>query len=403
MTQSPLNAFQHARSTVVISILAFLSSFSFLAAADGPEETASFVGPQSCQPCHQEIYDTYVQTAHFKTSQTANEHSIKGSFAYGQNILRTGNPNVYFRMEERKDGFYQTAYRSAESSAGSRKERFDLVLGSGRKGQSYVYWKHGLLFQLPVSYLAATRRWTNSPGMIDGQIVFDRLISPRCLECHATLFQAEVEGSKVRYSRGFFLGLSCEKCHGAASTHVAFHKENMEATTARAILNPESFPLERKLDQCALCHAGAAKSIRPPFSYRPGEPLSEYLETDPAREDTRPDVHANQVGLLRLSRCFAASGDISCSTCHDVHKEERDLSELAQRCVQCHGPDECGIVRKFGASVREQCVECHMPNQRSNVITIDSDTEAFAQSYRNHAIGIYAEATQAVLKRLRQE
>ena len=239
--------------------------------------------------------------------------------------MKTGNPNVYFEMGRRKDGFYQTAFQSAESLHGSRRERFDLVIGSGRKGQSYLYWKDGLLYQLPVSYLKAGDRWANSPGMVDGQVVFDRFISPRCLECHATLFRAELTGSKVQYSRKFLLGLSCEKCHGAASTHVAFHKANSRATAGRYILNPEQFPREQKLDQCGLCHSGAGTSIKPPFSYRPGDPLTEYLEIDPVRKDARPDVHGNQVGLLRLSRCFAASDDMSCSTCHNVHKEERDL------------------------------------------------------------------------------
>ena len=401
MTRRTVSAFQHV-TLAVISILGFLVSFSFLAAADRPEETPYFVGPQSCQPCHQEIYDTYVQTAHFKTSQTADEHSIKGSFAYGRNILRTRDPNVYFGMEKRQNSFYQTAYRSAESLVGSRRERFDLVIGSGRKGQSYLYWKDGLLYQLPVSYLTEANRWANSPGMIDGQIVFDRFISPRCLECHATLFQAELHGSKVRYNRKFLLGLSCEKCHGAASSHVTFHKANSQAT-GKYILNPEHFPRERKLDQCSLCHSGAGKSIKPPFSYRPGEPLAEYLETDPVRKDARPDVHGNQVGLLRLSRCFAASDEMSCSTCHNVHKEERDLPQLAQKCVRCHEPQECGIVKEVGPSVQEHCIGCHMPDQRSKVITIDSDTEAFAQSYRNHTIAIYPEVTQRVLKRLKEK
>ena len=401
MTCKPSNLFQYFNS-VVVSILSFLFSFS-LALADEPDQKLFFVGTQSCRTCHQEIFETYVQTAHFKTSQLANDHSIKGRFAYGSNILKTGNPNVYFKMEKRQDGFFQTAYRNAESSIGSRRERFDLVMGSGRKGQSYLYWKDGLLFQLPVSYLVATGKWTNSPGMIDGQIVFDRFISPRCLECHTTLFQGEVKGSKVRYSSRFLLGLSCEKCHGAGGAHVDLHKKDLQATEGRSILNPEHFPRERKLDQCALCHSGAAKSIKPPFSYRPGEPLSEYLEMDPIREVARPDVHANQVGLLRLSRCFTASEDMSCSTCHNVHTEQRNLSELAQKCIQCHRPQECGTARKGGVSVQDYCIECHMPNEKSTLITIDSGTEAFFESYRNHTIAIYPDVVDKVLQRLMQK
>lgn len=401
MTFKPSNLFRYP-SSVVVSIFGFLFVFS-LAQAEEPEQRVFFAGTQSCRACHQEIVETYVQTAHFETSQLADEHSIQGSFASGSNTLKTGNPNVYFRMEKRQDGFYQTAYRNEQSTIRSRRERFDLVMGSGRKGQSYLYWKDGLLFQLPVSYLVASGKWTNSPGMIDGQIVFDRFISPRCLECHTTLFRAEIKGSKARYSSRFLIGLSCEKCHGAGSAHVDFHKKDLQETEGRSILNPDHFPRERKLDQCALCHSGAAKPIKPPFSYRPGEPLSEYLEIEPVREGSRPDVHANQVGLLRLSRCFTASDDMSCSTCHNVHTEQRNLSELAQKCMQCHRTQECGTATKAGVSVQGECIECHMPNEKSNLITIDSGEEAFFESYRNHTIAVYPDVADQVLQRLMQK
>ena len=50
----------------------------------------------------------------------------------------------------------------------TRTEALEMVIGSGRKGQSYLYWYHGLLFELPVSYLTAANQWINSPGDQDG-------------------------------------------------------------------------------------------------------------------------------------------------------------------------------------------------------------------------------------------
>lgn len=72
--------------------------------------------------------------------------------------------------------FFQTGVDVAHGSAKS--ERFDLVIGSGRKGQTYLYRKNGLLFELPVSYLTVLRGWINSPGFRDGTIDFGRLIQP---------------------------------------------------------------------------------------------------------------------------------------------------------------------------------------------------------------------------------
>ena len=79
MTFKPSNLFRY-RSSVVVSIFGFLFVFS-LSQAEEPEQRLFFAGTQSCRACHQEIVETYVQTAHFKTSQLAEEHSIKGSFA----------------------------------------------------------------------------------------------------------------------------------------------------------------------------------------------------------------------------------------------------------------------------------------------------------------------------------
>src|SRR2546426_7531018 len=102
-------------------------------------------------------------------------------------------------MERRKGAFYQTGVDSAQSRA--RTERIDLVVGSGRRGQSYLYWRNGLLFELPVSYLAGIDQWINSPGYTDGEIDFARVIVPRCLECHSTSFKLKQRSEERRVGK----------------------------------------------------------------------------------------------------------------------------------------------------------------------------------------------------------
>ena len=111
---------------------------------------ALMAGAAPCGPCHQDVALSYQQTAHFLTSGNANSNTILGSFLEGRNVLQTAVPEISFRMERKGDAFYQTAFDHGRTHS----ERFDLVLGSGRRGQSYLYWKGGLLYQLPVSYLA---------------------------------------------------------------------------------------------------------------------------------------------------------------------------------------------------------------------------------------------------------
>src|SRR5216684_6657577 len=157
----------------------------------------------TCRTCHGSIVDSYAHTAHRTTSTEGGSKTIRGEFSPGHNVLHTRTRGVGFTMEQRADGFYQTGWDS--TTGGSRTERVDIVIGSGRRGQSYLYWRTGLLFELPVSYLTGVRQWINSPGYVDGQVDFNRLIEPRCLECHATLFTLAPDRRVRRYSRVYQL------------------------------------------------------------------------------------------------------------------------------------------------------------------------------------------------------
>jgi hypothetical protein len=354
-------------------------------------------GMESCRRCHEKIVDSFMETAHYRTSSLADAHTIKGSFSEGQNVLRTRSEGTYFKMERRiadgEDAFYQTGYQSTKSGVNSRTEQIDLLIGSGRKGQSYLYWKNGLLFQLPVSFLVERGEWANSPGYVDGEVNFGRLIPPRCLECHATSFKVEGELPSIRYSHEYELGISCQKCHGDVSKHVQYHASHPGEAEGKYILNPARFSRERKLDNCALCHSGMRELKRPSFSYKPGEKLEEFLMPASSEPNPTPDVHGNQVGLLELSKCFRSSPKMSCSTCHNVHQQKRDLTQLARRCLQCHQVNQCKKAGEPGVHLMEQCLDCHMPNQESKVVRIQTATTKYPVPYRNHNIGVYVRSS----------
>jgi hypothetical protein len=264
----------------------------------------------ACLPCHHEIVTTFQQTAHYQTSRWASAGTIRGSFEPGRNRVKTRDPKVWFEMERRPDGFYQTAHNGERV----RSERFDVVIGSGRRGQTYLYRRDRLLYQLPISWLRASDSWINSPGYRDGEVDFNRLIAPECLNCHTTSFQP---------------GIQCERCH----------------TGPHGTVN-------RSIDLCAQCHSGLHDSV---------------------------DVHGNQDGLLKRSKCYSSA--MTCTTCHNPHRKERDAAALSAKCQTCHTPKQCerGPV----------CVDCHMPLQKSKKIVIQNAAETFAQPYRTHTIAVY--------------
>ena len=362
---------------------------------------ADYVGDAACANCHAESVESYHRTAHFRTSQVANRQSVKGTFAPGTNTMTTTNPNLSFQMDAKGDEYFQTAIfadplKPTGAATRTRTERLDLVIGSGGKGQSYLFWKENELFQLPVGYSTVLHKWINGPGYVDGTAKFDRTVIPRCLECHATYFASELPGPDVNlYDRkNFVLGISCERCHGPGRRHVESHGKKADGAAGEAsIVNPAKLSAARKSDLCIQCHGGQGeRELLPAFSYIPGQPLEKYIDLgtpDPAAD---VDVHGKQGKLLAKSKCFQSSADMTCSTCHNVHKPEPDLAAMSQHCLSCHSTKATPTHLAVGNSITSNCVDCHMPTLESNVVNLDVDGTKVKQRFRTHWIKIYSDA-----------
>jgi len=358
----------------------------------GPATRRDFLGDAACEECHQEIGNTYARTAHHLTSQLPTKDSILGKFTRGENILKTGDPDLYFRMDAKESGFYQTAVFWQPPDQKTRTERIDIVTGSGDKGQTYLYWKGDQLFQLPVSYWTDLKGWINSPGYSEGAANFDRPIVPRCLECHATYFEPIPSERAANYFKktGFVLGISCERCHGPGRAHAEHERSKPAAVSSgsRSIVNPASLPRDQQMEVCAQCHGGIGQAIAPAFSYVPGQQLENYVRLPRPDAEARVDVHGNQASLTQRSRCYQNS-QMTCTTCHEVHAPERAAASYSEKCLQCHQDRDCGEFVKLGAKLRENCIDCHMPVQDSNLIVSDLGGKQVKARIRNHWIKVY--------------
>jgi hypothetical protein len=378
----------------VALLLAFLG-FAF--GGNEPQQDNKYAGDAACLSCHREPSSSYLHTAHHLTSQPATKDSILGSFHDGSNVLMIAdpktagdNPGLYFKMEARENGFFQTAVAGWPGQLQTRSERMELVIGSGVRGQSYLYWHSDRLFELPVSYWSDGARWINSPGYKDGTMSFTRAVTPRCLECHATSIEARSPDPLTNeYNKASLaLGIFCERCHGPAADHIARHQTN--GTAGDTILNPAKFSRDRQVDLCALCHNGIrSEELVPAFTYLPGKALDSYLHPAESEVAAHPDVHGNQVGLLEKSRCYLSSPKMSCSTCHDVHQPERPAAAYSDRCLTCHQVESCGLAKTMGRKIAENCIDCHMPVEPTNAIASTTAGQVIRPKMRNHWIRIY--------------
>lgn len=369
-----------------------ISLLLVLSAVTGSQQPgpSGYIGDEKCLACH-ERYRSYLGTAHHSTSQPATATSIAGSFAPGKNVLKTSHPELQYRMEAKSDGLFQTGVLGTPPDTIEISQRFDLVIGSGRKGQTYLYWnRNDQLFQLPVSYWTEVGSWVNSPGYGDRSPDFSRPVVPRCLECHATYFAAITEtGAVNRYRRtGYVTGIACEKCHGPGKQHAELNADPSSKPINHAIVNPAKLTRDRQLALCSLCHGGIGEAKAPAFSYDAGNALEDFLKLETPKENEPLDVHGNQVALLERSKCFKSS-TMTCSTCHDVHLRQRNAGEFAERCLACHKAESCGLFPKRGRALAGKCVDCHLPDQISNVIFSTHDGNRIRPKVRNHWIKVY--------------
>lgn len=378
--------------------------------SDAGSKYSEYAGSASCIKCHKNIYDSHIKTAHFQTSSLASQESIRGSFKEGENKFVFTNDRVV-SMEKRADSFYQVAYINGIEK---KSQRFDIVIGSGTKGQSYASWVGNKLVQMPITYFTSANQWCNSPGYPD-RIAFNRPITSRCLECHTTYVEKTsdegVEPESFDKNK-MLLGVDCEKCHGPAAKHVEFQTQNPDEKKGKFIINPAAFSRQQILDLCALCHGGRLEKIKPSFEFTAGDKLTDYFRIDTVgRSVDAIDVHGNQFGLLQASKCFQMSTTLTCITCHNSHENEKgNVALFSQRCLSCHNNSHdvgmtCKMTATLGAVINQNCTRCHMPEQPSMAIAVLLQGNPFPvpATMHTHLIKIYPEETKKVIAFLKKE
>lgn len=352
-----------------------------------PYAMAGYVGDQACYRCHEKQSASYETTAHFLTSRKPTSHSVLGNFTPGSNRMKTGNPLLAYSMTRVRGSYYETSILR-DTPPRTHTERIDIVVGSGRRGQTFLFWKGNNLFELPVTYWSSTKSWINSPGYPDDKPRFDKPIVPRCLECHGTYFQA-VSGTWNAYRQdSVLLGISCEICHGPGKEHIAAVQQG---SSDLHIVSLRSLSRDRQMDVCAFCHAGAGREVTPALSFKPGDTLAKYITVGAASANGDIDVHGNQVEALEASQCWQSSQRLTCTTCHNVHRPQRSPASYSQFCLRCHTSQECGVYHKVGMNSASQCISCHMPLQQSKALVSVTRGKEIKPTIRNHRIEIYPE------------
>jgi predicted CXXCH cytochrome family protein len=355
-----------------------------------------FADPKLCIGCHAGIYDTYRHTGMARSFyRPGPANTIED---YGKGIPFYHAPTqAYYAMAQRAGKYFQQRWQiAADGKPVYRQEwQIDFVMGSGNHVRTYLHrGASGVLIELPLAWYAEKGGyWAMNPGYDTDRFITPRKIAYECMFCHDSYPRIpaghERANSVPAYLDPIPEGIDCQRCHGAGGRHVqaAQPQGARPEDIRRTIVNPARLSGDRQMEVCMQCHlqttslrlpAAIRRFDRGPFSYRAGQPLSDFLlffdraavAAPPAAVSQPKFEIVSSVVRLRESQCFLQSkGALTCLTCHNPHRIPRGEEAAGHYntvCRQCHTSAFDSQVAAAKHTSATDCVSCHMPKRRTD-------------------------------------
>ena len=361
-----------------------------------------YVDDGVCEPCHADLYRSYREVGMARSFYRPRPENLVEDFGDG-GFFHPPSRRHYEMV--RRDGRLLMKRHQLDAEGepiNAVEQQVDWILGSGNHSRTYLFrTPGGELYQLPIAWYRETRSWGMAPGFDrPDHLGLLRRVRRECMFCHNAYpdvpARSDAHDAPHVYPEELPEGVGCQRCHGPGAEHsrVAMRQPvDFEALYA-TIVNPGDLEPRRRDDVCYGCHMQPSVAIpgvrrfgRHDYSFRPGEPLSDYqvqVDVSEAGKERGERFEINHHPYrLEQSPCFRASaGAMSCLTCHDPHRkipESERVAHYRAACLGCHEVDACRLEEMAGALAASprrganaasaadpgDCAACHMPKRRT--------------------------------------
>jgi tetratricopeptide (TPR) repeat protein len=373
-------------AVIVLSLPIYLVKAGLTGSRALPEEpTATFIGREECQACHEAANQDWLGSHHDLAMDVANETTVRGDFDDTEFVGARSISRFY-----RREGKY---FVFTEGPSGEMEE-FEITHTFGWEPlQQYLIPFPGGRFQvLSIAWDTEREEWFYLYP--DQDIPSDDWLhwtkngqnwNGMCAECHSTNlikgYNPDTQGYTTTWSE---IDVSCEACHGPGSKHVEWAEmpemarppvQNYELLVQTSDISNEQY-----VNLCAPCHS--RRTELGDYDHTGGELLDNVLPVV-LREglyhaDGQILEEVYVYGSFVQSKMYR--NDVRCGDCHDAHSLELHFEGNAL-CGQCHRADVYDSYdHHFHQTIFEGlpsdgalCVKCHMVEQPFMVVDWRAD------------------------------
>lgn len=348
------------------------------------KEQATYIGEKSCVECHAKEVHEWKGSYHDLAMMEADEKSVKGDFDNA-----TFNYNGIVSTFYKKDEKYMVR---TDSEEGTLKDyEIAYTFGVYPLQQYMIKFPKGNIQVLDIAWDSRSKeeggqRWYHI-HTDDNVTAGDPLhwTGPNlnwnymCADCHSTNLKKNYDvETKTYHTTWDSINVSCEACHGPASQHIQWsknqelnvtnkgfplslkRKQNMWDTNTTTL---KSFFTNNEIDVCAKCHSRRSQLDD---EYTPGDAFHEHylpvtLEENLYFPDGKIQDEVYVYDSFLQSKMYAKG--VTCTDCHNPHTLNRK-AEGDKVCAQCHKEEKYTSTthhKHKEGSTGSSCVACHMP------------------------------------------